>query len=131
MPTTENLPLTVRSRNRHELPTTRGTLTLIHFNKKDRTRNALRTSLLWLAIAFGAALVPFWHFFLVPAFFITAWVLGIEKLSEKSRNDGGIGSCPHCKKTIRIAKSAWKGRLTDTCESCFEDLEISLQTADQ
>jgi hypothetical protein len=67
----------------------------------------------------------------VPAFFITAWVLGIEKWSEKSRNDGGEGSCPHCKNPIRIAKSAWKGRLTDTCESCFEDLEISLQTADR
>lgn len=131
MPSSEILDLTLRSRNRHELPSTCGTLTLIHFDKKDRTRNAVRTSLLWLAISFGAVLVPFWHFFLVPAFFITAWVLGIEKWSEKSRNDGGEGSCPHCKNPIRIAKSAWKGRLTDTCESCFEDLEISLQTADR
>jgi hypothetical protein len=126
-------PFTVRilSRNQRDLPSTLGTLDQLNFDRQDRLKNAARTTLMWIAIAFGSALVPFWHYFLVPGFFMTAWVLGLEKMSEKSRNGGGTGECPQCKHSFRIEKSKWNDRMTDTCEKCFCELELIPQIANQ
>jgi len=129
MPSFHDFQATIRSRNRRELPSTQGTLTRIDFDPKDRSRNAVKTTGILLALAAGAVLIPFWHFILAPAFFILAWVMGMEKFGEKSRRAGGTGECPGCQKEFKIGKSSWKDRMTDTCESCFEELEITPRTA--
>ena len=131
MPFASDIAVQIRSRNQPDLPPTSGRIEQNTYDRKDRLRNAGRTTLIWLGIAMGSALVPFWHYFLVPGFFITAWVMGIEKMSETTRNGGGEGTCPHCHRPIRIEKSAWKLKMTDTCEGCFNELEIIPQTANQ
>ncbi|NDG84098.1 MAG: hypothetical protein EBX52_03550 [Proteobacteria bacterium] len=131
MPSFHEFQTTIQSRNQREIPPTVGTLIRIEFDRKDRSRNALRTTGLFLALAAGAVLIPFWHFILVPSFFTLAWIMGMEKFSEKSRSAGGRGQCPHCQKEFKIGKSAWKEMMTDTCESCFQELEITPRTADR
>jgi hypothetical protein len=131
MATLLEFPVKIRSRNQRDLEPTAGTLNRVEFDAKDRTRNSLKTIGLFLALASGAVLIPFWHFILAPTFFILAWVMGIEKYSEKSINAGGEGTCPLCKKPFKIGKSAWKETMTDTCESCFQELEIRPQTEGQ
>ena len=106
-------------------------MTRIEFDRKDRGRNSVKTIGLFLALAAGAVLIPFWHFILVPSLFILAWVMGMEKFRETCINAGGSGACPHCGKPFKIGKSSWKEKMTDTCESCFQELEITLQTADR
>ena len=131
MATLIKLPVEIRSRNQRDLPSTQGSLIQVIFDSKDRGRNALKTIGLFLALAAGAVLIPFWHFILAPTFFILAWVMGMEKYSEKSVSAGGEGACPHCLKTLKIGKSAWKEKITDTCEFCFQELEIRPQTEDR
>jgi hypothetical protein len=131
MPELKTHPVQIRSRNQHELPETVGSLTEIQWNRKDQIKNAIRTFFMWIGIMCGSALVPFWHYLLVPGFFILAWVMAMDKLSEKNRSGGGEGTCPHCAKPFKIGKSAWKSRMTDTCEGCFQELELIPRIADQ
>jgi hypothetical protein len=126
-----DFPVEIRSRSQRDLAPTPGTLSRIDFNAKDRGRNSIKTIGLFLAFASGAVLIPFWHFILVPTFFILAWVMGLEKYAEKSINAGGEGTCPHCLKKFKIGRSSWKPMMTDTCESCFQELELRPQTGDQ
>ncbi len=79
----------------------------------------------------GSSLVPFWHYLLVPSFFITAWVMAMDKLNEPARSEGGDGECPQCHQPFKIEKSKWTPRITDTCGKCFNDLEVFIQTANQ
>jgi hypothetical protein len=121
----------IRSRNQRELPSTNGFLRTIHWDRKERLRNSMRTTFLMLGLMAGSVLIPFWHFFLVPAFFALAWILGMAKFGEEMRCEGGSGTCPHCGKVFRISRSAWQKQLTDTCESCFQELEIIPRTEDR
>lgn len=131
MPASTRYTVKISSRNQRDLPSTLGTLDQLNFDRQDRLKNAARTTVMWIAIAFGSALIPFWHYLLVPSFFVTAWVLGLEKMSEKKRNGGGTGECPQCKHSFKIETSKWNDRMTDTCEKCFCDLELIPQTATQ
>jgi hypothetical protein len=121
----------IYSKNDRSLAHTDGEIIEVLWNRKERIRNAIRTILTWFGVMCASALIPFWHYLLVPGLFVASWVFGIEKLREDHRCDGGTGACPKCLKTVRIGKSSWKETLTETCESCFQDLEIRIQTADQ
>jgi hypothetical protein len=119
------------SKNDRGLAYTEGEILEIHWNREERMRNGIRTTLTWLGIMCGSALIPFWHYFLVPGFFVASWVFGFEKWRESNRCAGGTAQCPKCHRSVKISKSAWNQILTETCESCFQDLEIRIQTADQ
>jgi len=120
------VPVSIHSRNNRELPATLGSITRINWDKADRPKNAVKTLVMWLTACFASVFVPIAHFFLVPTLFITAWVLAIDKSREEKRNDGGSGECPACHKTFVIEKSKWTDRLTDTCGSCHDDLEVNI-----
>ena len=129
MATRANIPAVIVSRNNRDLPSTAGSVTEVTWTRTDQTRNALRTLGMWIAFCFCSIFVPIAHYFLVPTLFITAFVLALDKLGEKNRSEGGSGICPKCHQEFVIEKSKWNMRLTDTCGSCHEDLEINLQTA--
>ncbi|NDF15136.1 hypothetical protein EB061_07415 [bacterium] len=82
MATTREYSVEIRSRNQRGLPPTTGTLITIHWDKQERLRNSFKTTLLMLGLMAGSALIPFWHFFLVPTFFALAWILGMGKYGE-------------------------------------------------
>ena len=123
------MAVTIRSRNNRELEPTQGVLTHIHWEAADRPKNAVKTFGLWIALTFASAMVPLAHWVLVPALFITTFVLTLEKFRESERGEGGKGECPKCHQTFKIEKGKWQNRLTDTCGQCHDDLEIILQTA--
>jgi hypothetical protein len=125
MASTQEHAVEIRLRNQKEIPSTRGILTTLHLDQKERLKNALNTTLLMLALMAGSVLIPFWHFLLVPSFFALAWILGMGRYGERIRCEGGVGKCPHCGNSFKISKSSWKPKLTDTCESCFQELEIT------
>lgn len=131
MATTFEHPVEIRSRNQKDLPPTEGSLITLHWDRKERLRNSLNTTLLMLGLMAGSVLIPFWHFILVPAFFALAWILGMSRYGEEMRCEGGAGICPHCGKNFGISRSAWKTRITDTCESCFQELEVIPRIADR
>jgi hypothetical protein len=122
--TTDLIPVVVHSRNNHELPETKGTITRINWQKTDRTKNAVKTFGMFIGFTFASVFVPIAHFILVPSLFITSFVLAMDKLREEHRSAGGSGECPKCHKTFTIEKTKWQERYTDTCQFCHDDLEI-------
>lgn len=124
MATRTQVEVTILSRNNRELAPTKGSLTEVTWDKKDQTKNAVKTLGMWLGFSFAAIFVPIAHYFLVPTLFITAFVLAMDKLSEAKRNEGGAGECPKCHQNFVIEKSKWAERLTDTCGSCHDDVEM-------
>jgi len=125
-----NHPVFIHSKDDRSLEPTLGSLIQVEWNREERLKNAIRTTLTWLGIMCGSALIPFWHYFLVPTLFITAWVLGLDKWNESLFCEGGSGICPKCRKPVTLGKSAWKPRLSETCESCFQNLELRVQPQD-
>ena len=130
MATRHTITALIHSRNNRDLPATQGSVTQVIWTKPEETRNALRTLGMWLGFCFCSIFIPIAHYILVPSLFITAFVLALDKLSEKKRSEGGTGKCPKCHQDFVIEKSKWNVRLTDTCGACHEDLEINLQTED-
>jgi hypothetical protein len=127
MATRIELPVSISSLNNRDLPATQGKITKVEFDKKDRTRNALRTFGMLIAFTFCSIFVPILHFILVPVLFIASFVFAMDKVNEMARNEGGSGECPKCHKPIEIVKSKYQERLTDTCAACHEDVVILVQ----
>ena len=122
--TTDTVLVSIHSRNNRDLAATEGQLNRINWDAKDRTKNALKILFTLLGAAFACIFVPILHFILVPALFISAFVMAIDKFQETHRNAGGVGVCPKYHQTFEIVKSKWQERLTDTCGNCHDDLEI-------
>jgi hypothetical protein len=120
----EEVLVTIKSRNNHDLPSTVGSIVKIIYSQKERYSNAFKTFGMWIAFTFASVFVPIAHFVLVPSLFITSFVLSMDKSREDKRNEGGAGECPKCHKAFTIEKSKWSERLVDTCEQCHDDLEI-------
>lgn len=124
MPTKSKVTVSIQSRNFRELPPSTGLITRVDFDKSDRTKNSMRFIGIGLAATFCAIFVPILHWFLVPVLFIASFVLGLDKLKEEARSEGGKGTCPKCHKEFPIEQSTYKDRITDTCSHCHEDVEI-------
>jgi hypothetical protein len=131
MSTHIEITIPVASRDNRELPMTIATITQIHFSKKERTQNALKTFGLLITLAFVTIFVPILHFVLVPAFFLASFILGMDKLGEKVRNAGGKGECPKCHEQFTVQNSKWVARITNNCDHCHEDLEMTLPSLEE
>ncbi len=125
------ITIPVVSRDNRELPITIATITKIEFNKKERTQNALKTFGILMTLAFVTIFVPILHFVLVPAFFLASFLFGMDKLGEKVRNAGGKGECPKCHEQFTVQGSKWVARITNNCDQCHEDLEMTLPSLEE
>ena len=126
MATRSEIKLTVQSRDNRDLPVTQATITKVEWDKPERMKNAFRTLGMMLAFTFAAIFIPILHFFLVPVLFIASFVLAMDKFGEKTRNEGGTGECPKCHQTFKVQPSKWGTRITNSCDSCPEELEMIL-----
>jgi len=131
MATCNQITIPVASRDNRELPLTTATITQIQFNKKERTQIALKTFGVLMALAFATFFMPIFHFVLVPAFFLASFVFGMDKLEEKVRNSGGKGECPKCHQQFTVQGSKWVTRITNNCDHCHEDLEMTLPSLEE
>lgn len=131
MATLSRIQVKIHSRDRRDLEPRYGYLELHSWDRAERSRNALRTFGIWIGIAFGCILIPFFHFFLVPTAVITAFALALKKLEEESAVLCGFGQCPECQADLSISAGSKKDRYLETCGKCFHNLEISLQIEDR
>lgn len=123
------LKLGVQSRDNRELHSTEAKITLVEWDKSERTKNALRTLGMWLAFTFASIFVPILHWVLAPTLFIASFVLALDKLGEKTRSEGGKGECPKCHQQFTVQPSKLGGKITNNCDHCHEDLEMMFATA--
>jgi len=124
------IPVKIHSRDRRDRSPQDGYLEVVSWSKPERVRNAVRSFGMWIGIAFGCALIPFWHFLLVPVAVMLAFTVALKKLEEQSSVQNGTGLCPECKAPLKIEGGTIKQRTLETCARCFHSLEIKTQTED-
>ncbi len=130
MATRSEATMTIHSRDNRELPPTQGKIIRVIWDKAERTRNALRTLGTWLTFTFAAVFIPILHWVLVPTLFVASFVLALDKLNETMRSEGGTGECPKCHQTFKVQASKWATRVTNNCDHCHEDLELTSNYSD-
>jgi ABC-type Fe3+ transport system permease subunit len=123
MDTTEKL-VTIRASL--EKPATTGTVKIVTWNAKERSRRALKTLGICWGIGLFCIIMPLVHFVLVPGMVIAGVVLFLRISGQESQVLGGEGVCPECKKTFRIAKAANRFPMDELCEHCRAGVSISI-----
>ena len=118
----------VKSRDNRDLPSTPAIITKVEWDKSERIKNAVRVFGITMGCAFASIFVHMFHLILVPTLFISSFVLASNKLEEKFRNEGGTGECPSCHQAFRVQPSKWSGRITNSCDHCPAELEMTLPT---
>jgi hypothetical protein len=102
-----------------------GVMRLQEWDKKERTRRALKFWLYCWALSLLSIIIPLAHFVLVPGFFIAgpigAWVVS----TQASQLLGGESACPDCQAFLPLAPAAdGKWPLTDLCTACHHRMRI-------
>lgn len=104
--------------------TTSGTVLHQVWDKKDRTKRALKS----LAQCWGGALVsvliPLVHFVAVPSLLLAGPLLFFWRLTQKEVILGGKGQCPSCAKEFQIVRTKVQWPTSDICNHCKADLKI-------
>ena len=128
MATRTEVPVSIHSRNNHDLPQAQGMLKVVEWTARERFKNSVKTFGTFFALTCFAVIMPVIHYILVPVLMITTFVMALEKYSQLRFIEGGTGSCPKCGESIELEKSKYKERLTDSCAKCHEDVEVLMNS---
>ena len=98
------------------------------YTAKERTVRSLKTFFMFFGAAVVSIAIPVLHFFLVPAFLITAFVMAYVKYKDIGSIDLSNFACPVCQKNLNEKILAFKdddfsGRLR--CYDCRKNIFIS------
>jgi len=105
---------------------TRGTVTVISFDQKARTRRALKALGTFWACAVGSVFIPVAHFLLVPGFFIFAIFQFFQRLGTPELGKGATGICPDCGAEQKLdLPPRWKVPQQVTCKNCQRGLQLT------
>jgi hypothetical protein len=104
--------------------TSTGTVEWKVWDKKERTKRALKALGMTWGLAIVSVLIPILHFILVPLFILAgpivfSWIAGQEQVIL-----GGKGTCPECGKEFEIVRTAVKWPISDICNHCQAELKI-------
>lgn len=117
--------ISVKIRATLEKPPTDGTVEVVTFDAKARSRRALKA----LGMCWGGAVlcvpIPIIHFTVLPSLLIAGLVLFFRISGQSSQILGGAGTCPECGKTFRIAKADHRFPMDELCEHCRSSVSIS------
>ena len=101
-----------------------GEVRLQHWDKRERTRRAVRAWIYCWAISVVSIAIPIAHFFLVPGFFLAgpfaAWIVS----TQGSAVLGGQTDCPDCGAFLPISAGADHWPLKDLCAACHHRITI-------
>jgi len=89
------------------------------------TRGAKALGLMW-GLAIASIIVPFAHFFLVPAFLVAGPIVAYFIGRQRSTVLGGTGKCPACDAPFVIGKCTEAWPIDDVCEKCRKPVRIDL-----
>jgi len=105
---------------------TRGTVTVISFDQKARTRRAFKALGTFWACAVGSVFIPVAHFLLVPGFFIFAIFQFFQRLGTPELGKGATGICPDCGAEQKLdLPPRWKVPQQVTCKNCQRGLQLT------
>jgi len=105
---------------------TRGTVTVISFDKKARTRRAFKALGTFWACAVGSIFIPVAHFLLVPGFFFFAILQFFQRLGTPELGKGATGTCPDCGAEQKLdLPPRWKVPQQVTCKNCQRGLQLT------
>ncbi len=106
-----------------------GTLNIKNWSKEERTHRALKIGGILFGIGILSILIPLAHFVLVPGFLIASPIVAWVFLGQTSAILGGTGTCPNCKKEIKIEQTKNIFPVNDVCSHCYRALVISRSNA--
>jgi len=102
-----------------------GLIRIKNWSKEERTKRAMKIGGILFGIGIVSVLIPLAHFVLVPAFIIASPIVAWIFFGQTSAVLGGTGTCPNCKKDIKIAQTKNVFPINDICAHCYRALVIS------
>lgn len=106
---------------------TRGTVTVISFDREARVRRALKALFTFLGCAIGSVFIPVAHFLLVPGFFLFAIFQCVQRLGTHELGVDARGTCPDCGTEQKLELAArWKAPQELTCRHCQRGLTLTV-----
>ena len=105
---------------------TRGTVTVISYDREARIRRAFQALATWWACAVGSIFIPVAHFGLVPGFFIFGIVQFFQRLGTHELGFDAAGTCPDCgaEQALELPPR-WKVPQQITCRKCQRGLTLT------
>jgi len=98
---------------------------VIIFSQQEQKIRALKSMMIFWAIAALCILIPIAHFILVPGFLIGGIIVASRRWKVKEEGIEATGSCPACHNNIciKLDKSAELPQWKD-CPECTDPLEL-------
>jgi len=98
---------------------------VIIFSQQEQKIRALKSMMIFWAIATLCILIPIAHFILVPGFLIGGIIVASRRWKVKEEGIKATGSCPACHNNIciKLDKSAELPQWKD-CPECTDPLEL-------
>lgn len=103
-----------------------GELRIQEWNKRERVMRAMKFGGACWGFAIFSVILPLLHFVLVPGFLIAGPIIAFVVFGQEAVVLGGSGTCPHCKKTMKIVRNAPRFPLSDMCEHCQKSVEVEI-----
>jgi len=104
-----------------------GHCTVVSFDRRARSRRALRALGKWWGIALLSVFIPVAHFLLVPSFFLFGIFMSVQNLGTSELAKDARGVCPDCgtEQSLDLA-AKWRVPQQVTCRNCHRGLVVAL-----
>jgi hypothetical protein len=97
---------------------TLGALVVLHLTDSMRWRTALRHGGLLFGLGIATLVLPLIHYVAPPVLWMSALVVFVLRLGDRSRIVSGNGPCPHCQATGLLTPQLLKLPLDTFCDAC-------------
>lgn len=97
---------------------TEGALQVLDLNDKMRMRTAARQAGILFGIGTACLVLPLIHYVLPPVLWISAVVVFVRRLGDRSRLLGGGGPCPRCGARVEVTPQLFVLPIETFCDQC-------------
>lgn len=108
------MPVVLRSQDQQ----TDGCLVVLHLTDAMRWRTAFKQSGLLFGLGIATLVLPLIHYVAPPVLWLSALVVFVLRLGDRSRIVSGGGPCPHCQATVLLTPQLLKLPLETFCDAC-------------
>ncbi|GMQ99639.1 MAG: hypothetical protein BMS9Abin18_0461 [Zetaproteobacteria bacterium] len=121
----EQITRAIRFKSQKNSESNSAKMYVIIFTQQEQKMRALKSMMIFWAIAALCILIPIAHFILVPGFFIGGIVAASRHWKIKEEGIEATGSCPACHNgiCIKLDKNAELPQWKD-CPECTDPLEL-------
>lgn len=91
---------------------------------QELIRLVIKRTLQVLFVAFLCLFLPFLHFFLVPALFVLAPIVGAWQLFKDRKISSICGDCPNCQKSLEFGAHKISKKFHLICIYCKEKIKV-------